>query len=320
MSNTSLFAKKNFSNISNLSDHDDIFASNYFVPSYNKTLLTDLNINNTIRFMNVYKLLPYAEQALVSEMIRLSPLKNGEHDLAALKYNGSNEYLAAGANLKHETTRISKEALQARGIFLIDGREWTPNRGRPQTTQQITFTPKFIEWFKKTVSEKSIQPFDQFGYCVGYVEKREERRRRMRIAKMVFNNTRKFIINVIADTSLAITTKLQESVPPRTDSDGTYEKIENQNNEYTFKNAPKFLSNGSIKSKLTNGLLASLSTTHKENEYKQIGEATIKFCSSLLKSGLTKIEVARHMIKNGYVKTVEDFEKRILPEIIAHGS
>lgn len=317
MSITSFFSEKNFSNSQTYREQvADALAPNYFVPSYNKALLTDININNTIRFMNVHRLLPYAEQALVSEMIRLSPLKNNEHDLSALKYSRSNEYLAAGTNLKHETTRISKEALQARGIFLIDGKAWTPNRGRPQTTQQITFTPKFIEWFKKTVSEKSIQPFDQFGYCVGYVEKREARRQRMRIAKMVFNNTRKFIINAICDMSLAIASKQQESVPPRTDSDGTYEKIENQNNEYIFSKGQ----NGSIKSKLTNSLLSSISIAHKEKEYKQIGEATIKFCSSLLKSGLTKIEVARHMIKHGYVKTVEEFEKRIVPEIIAQGS
>jgi hypothetical protein len=218
-------------------------------------------------------------------------------------------------NYCRETVRKFKEAVQARGVILVDGKPWSEHKGKPQRTQVITFAPDFIEWFKKCVSEKRIQDSRLFGYCDGYIEKMEKNSIRARFNKMVFTG-RQLLITV--GDNLAHITK--ELAPPPTNSVGINNKIGNLNIEYMLGEGKTYYGKKeSLKSKISHALLSTLIPTNTQ-KYKPITKATIKFCSDLLISGMTKFEVARQMINQGYVKTVEEFEAKVFSQTIVQGS
>lgn len=248
--------------------------------------------------------MPKREVLFLEKAVKKSPLVNGQHDIEGASFPFSNGYLGYINHSCRETARNIKEAIQARGIIFIDGKAWTEDRGRPQSEQVITFTPAFIAWLKKSVAEKKIQDAREFGYCDGYVKKMVEKRARSFLAKAAFFS-RQVLISVVENFSEVA----KELVPPPTNSFGTFNKIAIQNNEdMNYK--------PSIRKQLTNSLLASLIQTTDPVKHKPITSSTIEFCKGLLKSGMTKVEVARQMISQGYIRTMEDFDKKLFPQMI----
>ncbi len=287
---------------------EELLAPSFTPLPYNKKLLTSINVTNTLNYIHF---LERGEHALISFLIRRAPLKNGEHDLASARFDLSNGLLASIAKYCRETVRKHKEGAQARGIILIDGKPWSEHKGKPQRTQVITFTLEFIEWFKKCVAEKRIQDSRLFGYCDGYIQKMEKQTVRARLAKMAFTG-RQLLITVGDNLSYLA----KELVPPRTNSVGINSKIRDLNIEYMLGDGKTYFGKKeSVKSKISHALLSTMIPT-KTEKYKPITKATIKFCSDLLISGMTKFEVARQMISQGYVKTVEEFETKLFSQTI----
>lgn len=291
---------------------EELLSPSFTIPAQNKKLLTSINVTNTLEHI---KFLPRGEAALLASLIRKSRLRNSEHDIEAANFDFANGYLAHLMRYCREAARGCKEGLQARGIILVDGKPWADKKSKPQRTQVITFTPAFVEWFKKCVAEKRIQDSRLFGYCDGYLAKMEQKRVRAIVAKIAFNS-RQVLITAVDNLSCLG----KELVPPRTNSVGIISKIRDLNIEYMLGEGKTYFGKKeSVKSKISHALLSTLIQT-KTEKYKPLTKATIKFCSDLLDSGMTKFEVARQMISQGYVKTVEEFEAKVFSQTIVQGS
>jgi len=65
----------------------------------------------------------------------------------------------------------------------------------------------------------------------------------------------------------------------------------------------------SIEKKLINPLLSNLFS----KKVKAWDDVTTRICTQLIESGMTRIEVARKMVKQGYLKTVSDFDTKYVP-------
>jgi hypothetical protein len=241
--------------------------------------------------------------------------KNG-HDLETwhLWANGSLGYQIRRSK---ESVRIAKEALQARGIILVDGMKWEDHvkevdgslvRARTPYKQRIEFTKEFIGWFRECVAQRKIVSSRQFGYCDNYIMKKEGMTVRARLAKMKYNAEKLFITVCNSCESVA-----KELVGGVTHSLGSFGKIQSKlNNKDTNLNPYGCFpsqENNSLKDKFRNPLIANLSS-YTEKKVKLWTDATTRICKQLIDSGMTKIDVARSMIHQNYVNSIKEFEAK----------
>jgi hypothetical protein len=275
--------------------------------------LSSINVKNTLKHI---RFLPETEMKIVELMVYESKLGKNGHDLQTwhLWANGSIGYQIRRSK---ESVRIAKEALQARGIILIDSMKWEDHvkevdgslfRARTPYAQKIEFTKEFIGWFKECVAQRKIVSSRQFGYCDNYIIKKESMTVRARLAKMKYNTEKLFITVCNSCESVA-----KELVGGVTHSLGSFGKIQSKlNTKNTNRNTHGYFSSQekeSIKSKFRNPLIANLSS-YTEKKVNLWTDATTRICKQLIDSGMTKIEVARNMIHQNYVNSIQEFETK----------
>jgi hypothetical protein len=271
---------------------------------------SSINVKNTVRHI---KFLSETELKLLTLILEESKLGKNGHDLKTFHQwaNGSIGYLI---NRSKESVRIAKEGLQARGIILIDGLKWVEQtvevdgkliRTKTPYKQMIQLTEQFIAWFKDCVANRKIMPFRDFGYCDGYIIKKELVTMRSRFARLKYNAGKMLI--TVCNSCESVASGLVRGV---TNPLGSFDKIQknlnhqntNLNTGYGFHSHEK----ESIKSKLRNPLLANLSSyTHKK--VKIWTDSTTRICKQLIDSGMTQVEVARSMIHQNYVNSMQEF-------------
>jgi hypothetical protein len=282
--------------------------------------LSSINVKNTLEHI---KFLQNTEKLLLVKIMEKARLYRGEHDLNTwLDYsNGQFGYLLDRSG---ESVRLAKEGLQARGIITVDGMTWDQHkkengsRKRTAYSQRIQLTPDFVGWFKSCVSNRKIITDRQWGYAEGYVIKKELSRFKSAMAMLRFkaNQVSKLLITM-GESCESVANKL---VPSATNFLGTFTKTEDSkfntedNNRigYWLPSQEK----ESIESKLRNPLLANLSS-YTNKKVKIWTDATTRICKQLIDSGMTKIEVARAMIHQNYVNSINEFEAKYSPPIVS---
>jgi hypothetical protein len=278
--------------------------------------LSSINVKNTLEHI---KFLSRTEKAIVTKMIEKARLYRGGHDLTTW-YDYANGSLGNLIDRCGESVRIGKEGLQARGIILIDGLTWEQQqiedngklvRGRSCYAQRIEFTHEFVAWFKSCVANRKIMGDRQWGYADGYVIKKEMSRFKSAMAMVRFKaNAVKQVLISMGKTCDEEPNKL---APPPTNFLGTFTKTDNSkfNTEDNSRIGGWLPSQEkeSLKDKFRNPLIANLSS-YTEKKVKIWTDATTRICKQLIDSGMTKIEVARKMIHQNYVNSIQEFEMK----------
>jgi hypothetical protein len=281
-----------------------------------KINLSTLGMKNSLEHI---KFPTKSEKAVLTKMHEKCPLTENGHDLDAyFDYaNGSLGYLTDRCG---ETVRVAKEGLQARGIILIDGLTWEQSqierdgkivRVRTPQNQRIEFTHEYKVWFKACVTAKKILGDRKWGYCDGYIQKRALSRLRSSLAMARFKESAfsKVFINM-GKTCEEVQQKL---VTPLTNFLGTFNKTQNSNSIIKYNSRIGYGLHSdekvSIKEKFINPLIANLSACSNKT-VKTWTDATNRIVNQLFQSGMTKVEIIRTMIRQGYVNTVNEFESK----------
>lgn len=278
--------------------------------------LSSINVKNTLEHI---KFLHKTEKLLLVKIVEKARLYRGEHDLTTyLEY--SNCQFGSILDRSGESVRLAKEGLQARGIITVDGMTWDQhqkeNGGRKRTaySQRIQLTPDFVVWFKACVGQRRIISDNRWGYVEGYVIKKELSRFKSAMAMLRFKaNQVSQVLITMGESCESVANKL---VPSATNFLGTFTKTKDSkfNTENTIESCYGFHSQEkeSIKSKFNNPLLANLSSyTHKK--VKIWTDATTRICKQLIDSGMTQVEVARAMIHQNYVNSMQEFADKFSP-------
>lgn len=281
--------------------------------------LSSINVKNTVRHI---KFLTETELKLLDLILEESKLGKNGHNLKTFHdwANGSIGYLI---NRSKESVRIAKEGLQARGIILIDGLNWAEQtmevdgrlvRTKTPYRQRVQLTEQFISWFHDCVANRKIMPFREFGYCDGYIIKREFVTMRSRFARLKYNTGKMLITMCNCCESVAGGLVRGVTYPL-----GSFAKIQdNSNHKDTILNTHGYLPSqekGALKDKFNNPLLANLSSyTHKK--VKIWTDSTTRICKQLMDSGMTQVEVARAMIHQNYVNSINEFNDKYSPPMI----
>lgn len=289
-------------------------AQKYNTSTTKNISLSSINVKNTLEHI---KFLHNTEKLLLVKMIEKASLYRGEHDLTTwFEYsNGQFGYLLDRSG---ESVRIAKEGLQARGIITVDGMTWDQhqkeNGGRKRTaySQRIQLTPDFVLWFKTCVAQRRIISDNRWGYADGYVIKKELSRFKSAMAMLKFRaNQVSQVLITMGESCESVANKL---VPSATNFLGTFTKTKdlnsNPNTEYKNRIGYDFDSHKeSLKEKFNNPLLANLSS-YTQKKVKIWTDATTRICKQLIDSGMTQVEVARAMITQNYVNSIQEFSDK----------
>lgn len=290
-------------------------AQKHNTSSVKNISLSSINVKNTVRHI---KFLSETELKLLTLILEESKLGKNGHDLKTFHEwaNGSIGYLI---NRSKESVRIAKEGLQARGVILVDGLNWKEQtkeidgklvRTKTPYKQIIQLTEQFITWFKDCVVNRKIMPFRDFGYCDGYIIKKELVSIKSRFARLKYNAGKMLITMCNSCESVA-----EGLVRGVTNPLGSFAKIQEQpnhkdtisNTHYGFHSHKE-----SLKEKFNNPLLANFSS-YTQKKVKIWTDATNRICKALMDSGMTQVEVARAMITQNYVNSLQEFADKFSP-------
>jgi hypothetical protein len=286
--------------------------------------LSSINIKNTLEHI---KFLTNAEHAVLTKLVEKTRVSKTGHNINQW-FEYSNGNLGYLIGLCAETVRTAKEGLHARGIILIDGMAWDQYRKevdgklvrlRTAYVQRVEFTHDFVSWLRNCVVTRRITKDRSWNYSDDYVTKRETSRFKAAVAKAKFNANQ--LKNVLISMWNSCEQVPKELVGLGTHSFGSYTKTE----ESKFNT--KDISSGSgcypfseeknpLKEKFTNALLANLSS-YSQKKVKIWTDATTRICKQLIDSGMTKVEVARSMIHQNYVNSLQEFESKYSPPIVS---
>lgn len=272
--------------------------------------LSSINVKNTLEHI---KFLHNTEKLLLVKMIEKARLYRGEHDLTTW-FEYSNGQFGNLLDRSGESVRLAKEGLQARGIITVDGMTWDQhqkeNGGRKRTaySQRVQLTPDFVSWFKTCVAQRRIISDNRWGYAEGYVIKKELSKFKSAMAMLKFKaNQVSQVLITMGESCESVANKL---VPSATNFLGTFTKTKNSkfNTEDQLLGTHYGLDSQkeSLKEKLRNPLLANLSS-YTQKKVKIWTDSTTRICKQLMDSGMTQVEVARAMIHQNYVNSMQEF-------------
>jgi hypothetical protein len=282
--------------------------------------LSSINVKNTLEHV---KFLTKSEHKVLTKLIEKCRVGRNGHDLTTY-FNFSNGQLGYLVGLCSETVRVAKEGLQARGIILIDGMSWDQYqvnvdgklvRLRTPYSQRIEFTNEFVAWLKNCVANRKVPKDGLWMYSFDYLQKRDTSKFKAAVAKARFNaNQLKKVLISMWNSCEDIP---KELVGFESNSFGSYSKTKepNLNNKDIIGNANGYFPSQekeSIKSKFNNQLLANLSS-YTQKKVKIWTDATTRICKQLMDSGMTQVEVARAMIHQNYVNSLQEFADKFSP-------
>jgi len=282
-----------------------------------KINLSSINCKNTLEHI---KFLTRTEHKLLTKLIEKCRVNKGGHDLRTW-FDNSNENLGYLVGVCAETARIAKEGLHARGIILIDRTSWDKYqkevdgklvRMRTPYVQRVEFTYEFIAWFESCVKNRKIPKDGLWMYSSGYVEKNNERKFKsaVAVAKFKANQLKKVLITMwnscesVPIELVGLASNLLGSYTKTEESKLNTEDINSKTHDWLHSDG-----NLSIKEKLRNPLIANLAS-YSQKKVKTWTESTTRICKQLIDSGMTKIEVARSMVHQNYVNSIEEFNAK----------